>query len=406
VVTLRGFTGCRVSDADAREVVAPPYDKLEPADRDALVADDPLTFLHVMPPRGPVDGDLDALFAANRATLERLLAEGRFTTLPDPCLVALTLTAGDETITYVVGTVEVGAYADGRILPHERVRADRVAQLTRYLEVVEAVSSPVCVAHRPAPEVAAALAPVLTADPDVAFVDADGIRVALRVIADERRIDTLTRVIDAAGTLYLVDGHHRAAAMAAFAEQRGFGADDPAAQVLTAVVATDELTVLPFHRRLATDGRGGTPQVDVEVVRWLAARDLHVVPLDRPTVPDRPGTFTVVQHGRWWLVDARDRRAAGPVEGLDARLVEREVIAPLLGTGDPSHDPRVEAIAHPFGLDALDQPGTIGIALHPPGTEALIAVADAGAAMPPKTTYVLPKLRSGLLVVPTAASRA
>jgi uncharacterized protein (DUF1015 family) len=406
MVTLRGFTGCRVSDADARDVVAPPYDKLEPVDRDALAADDPLTFLNVMPPRGPVDGDLQALFAANRATLERLLAEGRFTALPDPCLVTLTLTAGDETITYVVGTTDVDAYADGRILPHEQVRPERVAQLARYLEVVEAVSSPVCVAHRAAPEVTAALAPVLASEPDVAFVDADGIRVALRVVADGQTMATLVHAIEGAGTLYLVDGHHRAAAMAAYAEQHGLASDDPAAQVLTAVVATDELTVLPFHRRVGTDGRGGAQPIDVEVVRWLAARDLHVVPLDRPTVPDRPGTFTVVQHGRWWLVDARDRRRPGPVEGLDARLVEREVLAPLLGTDDPAHDLRVEAIAHPIGLEALDQPGTIGVALHPPGTEALLAVADAGAAMPPKTTYVLPKLRSGLLVVPTTRTRA
>lgn len=404
MVTLRGFTGCRVSDADARDVVAPPYDKLEPADRDALAADDPLTFLNVMPPRGPVDGDLDALFAANRETLERLVADGRFTALPDPCLVVLTLTAGDEAITYVVGTTDVDAYTDGRILPHERVRPDRVAQLARYLEVVEAVSSPVCVAHRPAPQVTAALAPVLACPPDVAFVDADGIRVALRVVAEEPAIASLTDAIAAAGTLYLVDGHHRAAAMAAHAARHGFGPADPAAQVLTAVVATDELTVLPFHRRVATDGRGDTRPVDVEVVRWLAARDLHVVPLDRPTVPDRPGTFTVVQHGRWWLVDARDRQRPGPVEGLDARLVEREVLAPLLDREDPAHDPRVEAVAHPIGLEALDQPGTIGLALHPPGTEALLAVADAGAAMPPKSTYVLPKLRSGLLVVPTTRS--
>jgi uncharacterized protein (DUF1015 family) len=400
VVTLAGITGCHVTDAHAPAVVAPPYDTLSPAERETRAAEDPATFLHVLPPRTVVDGDLEALFTANRAALDRLLAEGRFSPLPDLCLVVLTLTAGSDTITYVVGNAAAAAYTDGRILPHERVQADRVEQLAHYLDVVGAVSSPVCVIHRPDRAVTEALVPVLAARPEVAFDAGDGLELALRVVDEPARMAALTAAIDAAGTLYLADGHHRAAAIAAHVARHHLPPDHPEAQVLTAVVAADQLTVLPFHRRVATDGRGGTAHLDVEVAHWLAARDLHVVPLDRPTVPDRPGTFTLAQHGRWWLVDARRRRRPGAVEGLDVRLVEREVLGPLLGTDDPAHDPRVEAIAHPVGLEALDQPGTFGLALHPPGTEALLAVAEAGESMPPKTTYVTPKLRSGLLIVP------
>jgi uncharacterized protein (DUF1015 family) len=405
VVTLAGITGCHVTDAHAPAVVAPPYDTLSRAEREARAAQDPATFLHVLPPRTVVDGDLEALFTANRAALDRLLAEGRFSPLPELCLVVLTLTAGSDTITYVVGNADAAAYTDGRILPHERVQADRVEQLAHYLDVVGAVSSPVCVIHRRDPTVTAALLPVLAARPEVAFDAGDGLELALRVVAEPATMAALTAAIDGAGTLYLADGHHRAAAIAAHVARHHLPPEHPEAQVLTAVVAADQLTVLPFHRRVVTDGRGGTARLDVEVAHWLAARDLHVVPLDRPTVPDRPGTFTLAQHGRWWLVDARDRRRPGAVEGLDVRLVEREVLGPLLGTDDPAHDPRVEAVAHPVGLEALDRPGTFGLALHPPGTEALLTVAEAGKSMPPKTTYVTPKLRSGLLVVPWAAGR-
>jgi hypothetical protein len=122
-------------------------------------------------------------------------------------------------------------------------------------------------------------------------------------------------------------------------------------------------------------------------------------------------------------VDLRDRVVDDEIEGLDVRLVERELLPVLLedlappptadasGTSGASDAdasvgarvaarPRVETVAAPAGLGALSRPDAVGIALAPPDVEAILRVSDRGATMPPKTTYVAPKLRSGLLVVP------
>jgi uncharacterized protein (DUF1015 family) len=140
------------------------------------------------------------------------------------------------------------------------------------------------------------------------------------------------------------------------------------------------------------------PHLDVEEVRRrLRTAGLELTELAAATAPTEPGTVTIVVAGRWFGLDLRDRRVAGAVEGLDARLVERELL-PLLLAGAPHA--RVQPVAGPSGLGELDLPDTVGIALAPPDVEAILAVSDEGASMPPKTTYVAPKLRSGLLVTP------
>jgi uncharacterized protein (DUF1015 family) len=391
MVPLEGHV---VADEGAHGVVAPPYDALTPAQRRALAAADPNSFLNVLPPEGP-DGtaDLEHTLRACRRSLDRLFAEQLYVPLPGPVLAVVALGSGDARSVGIVGDLPVTAFTDGTVLPHERIHDDRAAQLHRYLEVVGVSSSPVAVTHRPHPAVTAVTAPVLQRDPIVAYHGEDDVDVALWVVDDAAEQARVAEALEAAGTLYVADGHHRAAAAATHAVARGADSSVPAGRVLTAAIPADHLRVLPFHRRLRE-----VPHLDVEEVRRrLAAAGLELTELAAPTAPTYPGTVTIVVGGRWFGLDLRDRRVAGAVEGLDARLVERELL-PLLLAGATAA--RVQPVAGPSGLGELDLPDTVGIALAPPDVEAILAVSDEGASMPPKTTYVAPKLRSGLLVTP------
>jgi uncharacterized protein (DUF1015 family) len=394
VTRMLPLEGHVVADEGAHGVVAPPYDALTPAQRRALAAADPNSFLNVLPPEGPDGtGDLEHTLRACRRSLDRLFDEQLYVPLPGPVLAVVALGRGADRTVGIVGDLPVTAFDDGTVLPHERIHDDRAAQLRRYLEVVGVSSSPVAVTHRPHPAVTAATAPVLQRDPIVAYHGEDDVDVALWVLDDPAEQARVADALEAAGRLYIADGHHRAAAMRSFADARGADASVPAGRVLTAAIPADHLRVLPFHRRIRE-----VPHLDVEeVTRRVRTAGLTLTELGGPTAPTDPGTVTIAVGGRWFGLDLRDRRVDGVVEGLDARLVERELLPLLLDGADAA---RVQPVAGPSGLGELDLPDTVGIALAPPGVEAILAVSDEGASMPPKTTYVAPKLRSGLLVTP------
>jgi uncharacterized protein (DUF1015 family) len=397
-VALLPLAGHRAASAHAAQVVAPPEDSLTAAECEAAAEASPDSFLGALPPGDATGAELDAQLAGCRAVLDRLHAHHRLTPLARPSLAVVTLTPpGERPTIAVIGDAEVAAYTDGRVLGHERIQPERVAQLARYLEVVRIASSPVCVAHAPSDAVAAATATALARPAIVSFVASDGVELQLRLIDDEVEIGAVRDAIAGVGRLYIADGHHRAAAVARLAAETPLAPGDRAARVLTAVVATDHLDVLPFHRRidpldLGPDG----------LVAWLATRGIDAVPVAAPSELTGPGILAVTDGRAWWRLDLRARRRSGAVESLDVRLAEREVIAPLLGVEPDAAVPagRVHAIAPTAPLAELARPGTVGIALPAPGVAAMLEVADAGAEMPAKTTYVTPKLRSGLLIAP------
>jgi uncharacterized protein (DUF1015 family) len=168
-------------------------------------------------------------------------------------------------------------------------------------------------------------------------------------------------------------------------------------RVLTAVIPSDHLEVLPFHRRVVGAALGGGDQVAARLGSLGELRELG-----GRWQPDERGVVAVTVGGRWWALDLRERIVDGPVEGLDVKLVEREVLPVLLDGADPTSGARarVEPVAGATGLASLERDGTIGIALAAPGVEAILEVADAGESMPTKTTYVTPKLRSGIFLTP------
>ncbi|MGH7316120.1 MAG: DUF1015 family protein, partial [Candidatus Rokuibacteriota bacterium] len=211
---------------------------------------------------------------------------------------------------------------------------------------------------------------------------------------------------DGIARAYVADGHHRSAAAARAARElraRSPGhAGEPEYNWFPAVlVPADQLRILAYNRVVA-DLAGRAPE---EVLADLGRLGRLAV-TDEP-VPPRPGVFCVYLDGAWHRLelahDSIDR--SDPIRALDVSLLQERVLGPVLGVTDQRTDKRIDFVGGIRGTRALaarvdSGEAALAVSLHPATVEQLMAVADAGQVMPPKSTWFEPKLLSGLFVHP------
>lgn len=314
------------------------------------------------------------------------LGTDRRSPLTTPSVLVLTLDHDRGRSCAIVGDLPAAAFADGSVRPHEATDPARIAELTRHLESGGTVASAVAVVQRPSPTRDRLLARVCAAPPTRTFDDpARDEVVRVWAVADAALRCELAAIVADGGPAELADGHHRAGAAVA----RG-----PRTPVLTAVWTDDGLHIAPFHRRV-TVTEALAPRV-----RHLRAepRAAGLRPLTATTPADVPsaGTWHVALGGDWFVHDTAPGPHPGAATGAVPDVVRVHAwLHEHLGVTDAAIEP-----VPPVATGTLDGPATVGVALHPPSWDDVRAVSAAGATLPPKSTYVVPKLRAGLLVVP------
>ncbi len=127
-------------------------------------------------------------------------------------------------------------------------------------------------------------------------------------------------------------------------------------------------------------------------------------PSDEPVKPSQSGEYGMYLRGQWYRLRIKPERIPGddPVARLDVSLLQDNLIEPLLGISDPRTDDRIDFVGGIRGLSELEKrvdsgDWAVAFSLYPTTMEALMAVADAGEVMPPKSTWFEPKLADGLV---------
>jgi uncharacterized protein (DUF1015 family) len=307
--------------------------------------------------------------------------------------------------TGIVCCVEAAQYDSGEIRKHEKTRPDKEDDRTRHLLATACHAEPVFLCFRDrdgivagSATLAARIAADATGTPLFDFVAPDGVQHTGWKVADPAAYLAAFRGLD---LLYIADGHHRsaggsrAAAASATRDPRHTGAEEYG-RFLAVVFPHDQLRILPYNR-VVKDLNGLSPEGFLEKLRGLGAV--------RPAVAGTPavrGEVLVFVNGGWWSlafppasIDRTD-----PIASLDVSLLQDRVLAPILGIGDPRTDTRIEFVGGIRGTAELEQRagGGVAFSMHPTSPDELLAVADAGEIMPPKSTWFEPKLRSGLFV--------
>jgi uncharacterized protein (DUF1015 family) len=402
---LRPLRAVRPRSDAAQRVASVPYDVVDTAEARRMAAGNPLSFLRVV--RAEIDLPEEAdpygdeVYRQAVDNYHQLQREGVLLRDPEAALFLYRQTAGDHQQTAVVGLCSLEEYDRGVIKKHETTRPDKEEDRARHIVELRCQAEPVFLAYRGRPEIDRLVSAIAeSAAPSDDFYADDGVRHTVW------RVSEVAPLVDAFASVpafYIADGHHRSAsasrARRRLHEMSPREGEAPWDLLLAAVFPAEELRILPYNR-LVHDLAGRSPESFLEEL----SRRLEVTPGgDRS--PQERGQLAMLLEGRWYTltVPRRSLEANDPVATLDAAILQSEVLGPLLGIEDPRTSPRIEFVGGSRGADELERrvesrPGSVAFSLHPVGIEQLLAVADVGRALPPKSTWFEPKLRSGLVL--------
>ncbi|MBK7898213.1 MAG: DUF1015 domain-containing protein [Azonexus sp.] len=401
---IRPFAALRPAPGRAADVAAPPYDVLSSDEARERAAGKPYSFLHISKAEIDLPQETDpyapAVYARSAANLASLVGKGILLRDSTPRYYAYRLTMGSHVQTGLVAAASVADYDSNRIRRHEFTRPDKEDDRVRQIEALNAQTGPVLLAYPECPAADAVIAAATVGEP-LADVTADGVRHTTWAIDDAAAIATLSAAMDALPGLYIADGHHRsAAASRVAAARREGGASAGAAEAFLAVMfPAHEMRIMDYNR-VVRDLNGLTPEAFLARV----GKTFAIEPAPGAFSPEAPGIFALYLAGRWvrLRLDPALIPAGDPVARLDVSLLSDHLLGPILGIADLRRDKRIDFVGGIRGLGELERrvdsgEMAVAFALHPTRMADLMAVADAGEVMPPKSTWFEPKLADGLL---------
>lgn len=417
MAVLKPFPGIRPAPELAAKLAAPPYDVLSSDEARVMAQGNPVSFLHINKPEIDLDSAVDphdpAVYRKGRENLLRFLEQGVLRRDPSARYYAYRQEMGGHRQTGLVAAASLAEYERDLIKKHEHTRPDKEEDRVNHIDVLDAQVGPVFLTYRSRKEIDAMMEAATAGEPVNDF-EIDGVRHRFWVIDDAGTVDHLRSAFAEVPCLYVADGHHRSAAALRVREKRRAAnpqarGDEPWNFFLAVVFPHDQLQILDYNRVVA-DLHG------LDESRFLARLrerfELREVAGADEVKPSRAHRFGMYLGGRWYALEVPAGRVdeSDPVARLDVSILQEQVLAPLLGIGNPRTDRRIDFVGGIRGMRELEKRvdggnWAVAFACYPTSIEHLMAIADAGRVMPPKSTWFEPKPKSGLVVHSLAEAR-
>jgi uncharacterized protein (DUF1015 family) len=381
---------------------------LSSAEARERATDKPWSFLHISKAEIDLPADIDPyspeVYARSATNLDNMIAAGVLVRDPTPRFYAYRMIMGAHVQTGLVAAASVADYDTNRIRKHEFTRPDKEDDRVRQIEALNAQTGPVLLAYPEAPAVDALIAAATAGEP-IADVVADGVRHTTWAIAEPATIAAIGKEFDAMAALYIADGHHRSAAASRVAAARRSGelvaeSDENSAEHFLAVIFPAHQMRIMDYNRVVRDLNGLSP------ADFLAriGENFSITAATEQVSPEAPGVVGMYLAGSWYRLCIRPELVPthDPVARLDVSLLSEHLLGPVLGIADLRRDKRIDFVGGIRGLAELERRVDSGemaaaFAMHATQMADLMAVADSGQVMPPKSTWFEPKLADGLL---------
>jgi uncharacterized protein (DUF1015 family) len=350
-------------------------------------------------------GDESKFHVAARKTLERWMKEGLLFQEDKPCFYVYGQKQGNHIQYGIVGCVSVAEYEAGQIKKHELTTVDKERDRIKNIDTVNANTGLVFCVYPAHDTINRLVGEIIREVPEYDFVFDNSVTHSAWVVRDDQRIEAIRKAFLEVQALYIADGHHRAAAAAAVARLRktGYPAQKSIEEYhfFVAGLFPDQQVRIMGYDRVVKDLNGLTEKEFLNRV----GESFVVSPESRLKPPSRLHEFGMYVGGKAFCLRVKDvyLQQKDLIRTLDVSLLQDHLLTPVLGIQDPRSDKRIRFVGSIRGVAALQsmvdsKEFAVAFSLYPTSLAQVMAVADSGQIMPPKSTWFEPKLLSWLFV--------
>lgn len=411
MVKIKGLKGIRPRKELADRIASRPYDVLNSAEARLEAAGNPYSFLHVVKAEIDLPSDInpydERVYQKAAENLQAMRQKGWLIQDQQECLYVYRQTMGDHEQYGLVVDAAVDDYLSGKIKIHELTREVKEKDRIRHVNYTNANTGPVFLTYPADEEIDKIVKKTVNAEPEYDFTAADGVRHTLWVVDNDTTITALVRKFERIPHSYVADGHHRSKSAAMVGEMRRKANPRHTGKeeynwFLAVLFPHNQLKIIDYNRVVRDLNGFSEPEFLEKVAEKFAVTAVDNKELAKPQTANSFGMYLNRQwyrlHAKPGIFDSDD-----PVDSLDVSILTKNILHPILGIGDLRTDERIDFVGGIRGLGELAKrvdsgEMAVAFALYPVSVEQLMAIADAGRIMPPKTTWFEPKLRSGLVI--------
>ena len=417
MANIRPFRGVRPAEHLVSQIAALPYDVYSSREARKVVEENPLSFLKIdrAETQFPEETDMYSQQVYDRArdTLVEMETSGQFVQDKEPCYYIYAQTMGKRTQTGLVCAVSIDDYLENVVKRHENTREDKELDRIRHVDTCSAHTGPIFLAYRGRREVKEVIETVEKERALYDFVSDDGVRHQVWKIEACGQREKMTAILAEIDSLYIADGHHRAASAVKVGlmrrhENPGYDGTEEFNYFLAVLFPAEELRIYDYNRVIHKLREGVAEHLPEELEPYFTVTKYSEKTIEEAGTegvrPSEKGEISMYLKGQWYRLKAKKEICPDdPVEGLDVSVLQNVVLGPMLGISDPKTDERIQFVGGIRGLAELmrivdREEHAVAFAMYPTSMGELMEVADAGRLMPPKSTWFEPKLRSGLLI--------
>lgn len=408
MAVYRPFKAYRPAQKFQRLIPALPYDVMSSDEARKAVSGNPLSFLHI--DRAEIDFPAgtspyeEAVYEKARENLLSLESNGALVQDEKPCFYIYRQEMNGRIQTGLAGCASIDDYLNNVIKKHEKTLAKKEADRIRHVSATNANTGPIFLTYRKNEEISRILNDFADGNRPVYNFESAGALQTVWVIDDERINARLSELFKEVKAFYIADGHHRCESAVRVGQMKryengGYSGDEEFNYFLSVAFADSDLKIMDYNR-VIKDLNGFSPEDFIG--RISDSFDVQVQ--DKPYSPQEKHTFGMYLDGRWYSLKAKEKilNDYSIVDSLDVSVLQNNILDPVLGIKDPKNDDRIDFIGGIRGLSELEKRVNadmkLAFSMFPTTVEELMAIADDGEIMPPKSTWFEPKLLSGLFI--------